>query len=208
MKKKRLVVVVDMINGFCKEGALASPRFMKTIAPNIKKLLDKERVEKTSRILFLVDCHKKDDGEFKLFPPHCIEGTDETKIIDELDYRHHLLSKDMAFQKSRYSPFSESGFDLWSWGGISPRKYEVVIVGNCTDICVHYTAEGFRSRGFEVIIPADCVDTFNLTKADCERLGLPESKIHLAAKINKFFLERHFPHILGIKMVQKVEEIL
>ncbi len=103
-KKKRLIVVVDMLNGFCKEGALASPQFMQTIVPNIQKLLDAERQRRAegSTIVFIGDYHEKDDVEFNLFPPHCIAGTDEAEIIREMGFNE---LKETRLHKSKYSPF-------------------------------------------------------------------------------------------------------
>lgn len=192
-KKKRLIIVVDMLNGFCKEGLVASPKFMDTIVPNIQKLLAKER-QKKSKIVFLCDCHDKDDEEFKLFPPHCLRGTKEAQIIDELAYNPGSPNE-FIFEKNRYSPFfsTRANFDYFLTDSlriyeIHTKQYEVIITGVCTDICVHYTAEEFRNRDFEVIIPANCVDTYN-------------SPDHPADKINEFFLKYHFPNILGIKII-------
>ena len=62
-----LVLVLDMLNGFCNTGALASPRAKAVIAP-IKNMLEKLPLAKKA---FLRDCHGKDAAEFKWYPPHC-----------------------------------------------------------------------------------------------------------------------------------------
>ncbi len=198
--KNRLLIIVDMLNGFCKKGALASPQFMSTIVPNLRILIKNELNSKT-RIIYLADSHEKDDEEFKIFPPHCIKGSEESEIIDELK-----IDKMEIIYKNRYSGFFNTKLDKII-EGYSPLETEVIIAGNCTDICIHYTAEEFRNRNYTVIIPADCVDTFNLPESKCIELGMPLSLVHLSDEINDFFLNHHFPNILGIKIKKRGESI-
>ena len=35
-------------------------------------------------VIFTADTHEVDDKEFQIFPTHCIRGTDEAKLVDEL----------------------------------------------------------------------------------------------------------------------------
>ena len=80
---KELLVVVDMVNGFVKEGALADG-YIKHIIGEIEKLVLKYKGDKDKEVAFVRDAHSEDASEFKKFPVHCIDGTYESEIIDEL----------------------------------------------------------------------------------------------------------------------------
>ena len=192
--KKRILIIMDMINGFCTEGALASPQFMQTIVPNISRLIQQE-LEKESRIIYFCDTHSEDDEEFKIFPPHCIAGTNECEVIDELKIDNMEI-----IQKNRYSGFFSTSLDE-IMKSYPPDGTEIIICGNCTDICIHYTAEEFCNRNYSVTIPSSCVDTYDLSEEVCREFNLPISKAHNAKEINDFFLKKHFPNILGINVI-------
>jgi len=59
---KELLFVVDMVNGFVKEGSMHDPKIMK-IVDTIK-----EECEKHEDRIFIADTHEKDAIEFKSFP--------------------------------------------------------------------------------------------------------------------------------------------
>jgi len=79
-----VVLVIDMLRGFLEEGyPLYIGEECRCIIPHIQELLDKE-IKKGSTVIYICDHHAPDDLEFKMFPPHCIEGTLETEVIPEL----------------------------------------------------------------------------------------------------------------------------
>jgi nicotinamidase-related amidase len=54
----------------------------------------------------------------------------------------------------------------------------VIVVGDCTDLCVYQAAMHLRlranaagDRGFEVVVPEDCVQTYDLPVETAQRLG-------------------------------------
>lgn len=116
---KELLFVVDMVNGFVKEGAMHDEKIMK-----ITDVIIQECKNHPER-LFIADTHEKDAIEFNSFPAHCIKGTSEAEIIDELKpyvteilpknstNTFHVLNKDIL---THYDSFK--------------------IVGCCSDICV------------------------------------------------------------------------
>ena len=77
------LIVVDMVNGFVREGGLHDRRIEEVI-PYQKKLLD-QYVKDFEMILFIKDCHDVDSVEHNRFQgiKHCIKGTTEVEIIDE-----------------------------------------------------------------------------------------------------------------------------
>ena len=91
---KKLLVIVDMVNGFVKEGALAAPSIMR-IVPRQIHLLDEALVNDDMGIVFIRDNHNEDAIEFKTYGPHCINDTFETELISELkkyelEYLHRV----------------------------------------------------------------------------------------------------------------------
>lgn len=144
-----VVIVVDMLKGFLEQGKLANPS-IRWIIPNIVDLV-RRKAEDGWEIIFVGDSHKKDDLEFQMFPEHCIEGTEETNIINEL-YRYYNI----YIPKTRYSGFF--GTNLESILKLRSRQ-EVIVVGIYADICVLYTAAGLRNLDYKVTIPKDCTTT-------------------------------------------------
>lgn len=89
---RRLLVVVDMVNGFVKDGALAD-RYIERIIPNINGMLKEFKNADNSLVAFVKDSHNDECSEFKKFPKHCISGTFESEVVNELkSYESDSLS--------------------------------------------------------------------------------------------------------------------
>lgn len=80
MNEEKLLIVVDMVNGFVREGAMADP-YIEHIIPEIKRLVENNKSNKT---IFIKDCHEEDAVEFLAYPKHCLKGTSESELVDEL----------------------------------------------------------------------------------------------------------------------------
>ena len=174
-----VVLVTDMLHGFLEEGCpLYCGPGARRIIPNVVRVLEKE-TKAGSKIFYICDHHDPDDLEFKMFAPHCIEGTKETEVIPELSKFPGEIIK-----KKRYSGFSgtELGAKIKK---IKPEK--ITIVGVCTDICVCHTAADACAQDYNVEVPADCVASFN-------------EKGHLYA------LE-HMQNVLGVKVTYPAGKI-
>ena len=167
------VMVVDMVRGFLEEGyPLYLGAGARGIIPNIQKLLERE-LARDAKVIFLCDNHDPEDLEFKMFPPHCIEGTEEAEVIPELSaYPGEIIPK------KRYSGFF--GTDLEAkLHQLQPDK--LIICGVLTNICVMHTAADARNRDYEVEIPVNCVAS-------------PDEAAH------RFALE-HMEKVLGARLV-------
>ena len=126
---KRLLIIVDMVNGFVKEGAMADPYITHIIDEQLR--LINIFKEKDDKLAFIRDCHKEGCTEFKKFPMHCLEGTSESELVDELKpYENNAL----VYKKNSTSTMFAPNFvnDIESLKNLK----EVVITGCCTDICV------------------------------------------------------------------------
>ncbi|MDA1189548.1 MAG: cysteine hydrolase [Chloroflexi bacterium] len=147
------VLVVDMLVGFLEPGHnLYCGEEARGIIPNIKRLIETEQA-KGSKVFFIADNHDPDDLEFKVFPPHCIKGTEESEVIRELSNYEGVY-----IPKKRYSAFF--GTDLEQrLAKLNPEK--VIVCGVCTDICVMHTTSDARNRDYVVEVPTNCVASFD-----------------------------------------------
>lgn len=148
-----VTIVVDVENGFCKFGNLASPR-CDAIIPQVRRVIE-ERLEAGDRLLFTADTHDVKDREFEIFPVHCVRGTPEAEVVDELQ---PYLEKADLIRKRRYSAFFETDLEVRL---LAAKPSRVTLVGVCTDICVMHTAADLRNRDYHVIVPARAVATFD-----------------------------------------------
>lgn len=167
---REAVIVVDMLNGFFKEGhPLYCGEGARKIIPRVVVLLASSPNRK---IIYLCDSHDENDLEFKVFPRHCVKGSEEAEIIDEL-----RQFPGEVVPKTRYSGFHNTRLD----GILQEEKPErVIVVGVCTDICVKYTVADLRNRDYEVVVPSDCVASFD---AEEHRHALRHMEKVLGAKI-------------------------
>ncbi len=167
-----VVLVVDMVRGFCEEGyPLYVGPTIREIIPRIQALLRRETAA-GSRVIFLCDNHDPDDLEFQMFPPHCVRGSEETEVIPEL-----REFADEVIPKRRFSAFYGTNL-AQRLHELSPDK--VIVVGDCTNICVLYTVADARDRDYPVEVPADCVATFD---PDAHEFALQQMEKVLGARV-------------------------
>jgi nicotinamidase-related amidase len=147
------VIVIDLLKGFMEEGyPLFCGEKSRQIIPRIARLLEQE-LDKGSKIFFLCDSHDPDDLEFRMFAPHCITGTEEAEIIEELrGYPGQVIPKN-RFSCFFNTPLAERLQEV--------RPEKLIVCGVCTDICVMHTVGDARNRDYEVEVPIDCVASFN-----------------------------------------------
>jgi nicotinamidase-related amidase len=175
---RRAIIVVDMLVCFCRRGALFSPRY-DPMVPRLREHLAAAEAE-GGPIVFLVDTHVPDDPEFRMFPPHCVEGSGEDEVIPEL---REFADRGTVVRKRTFSGFSgtELGAALER---LAPEVIEVA--GVCTDICVLHTVYDLRVRGYEVIVHRDLVETY-------------DAPGHDADEFNRFALA-HIRDVLGARV--------
>lgn len=150
---RKTIVVVDMINAFCRFGSLASPRLDAVTEP-IRAHLERE-VAAGADVVFLVDTHAADDAEFAMFPPHSVAGSGEDEVVPELA---PFAERGHVVRKRRYSGFHETELESL----LERLRPDVVeVVGVCTDICVLHTVADLRDRDYDVVVRADMVATYD-----------------------------------------------
>lgn len=145
------VLVVDMINEFCKPGG-------KMVLPGYEVLVEPQlRVIEAARtagapVIWIHDSHRKNmrrDREFLKRTPHGEEGTWATEIIDDLGAR----PDEIHVIKHRYSSFFQTDLDLVLKDMLIDQ---VVVFGVVTNICVRSTVHDAFFNGYEVVVPRDC----------------------------------------------------
>lgn len=156
---KPIVFVVDMINGFVKEGSLSDKSIME-IVPSIQTLL-----ENVKPSIFICDSHDLNAREFNSFPLHCVKNTAESKVIDELKpYVSRTMYKNStnAFVAKEINTFIKEELDAYK---------DIVLVGCCTDICIMQFALCLNTYLNEhelhdkrVIVPINMVETYHIDK--------------------------------------------
>ena len=145
------ILIVDMLNDFCKEGgSMVLYEGMEAVEP-IRNLIAKAR-ERDMPVIYINDCHRADkyDREFQKRTPHCIEGTWGAQVIEELRPK----AQDYCIPKRRFSGFFQTDLDLVL------RELEVktvIVTGVVTNICVRSTCHDAFFLGYQVIVPEDCV---------------------------------------------------
>ena len=151
---KRAVVVVDMIEDFAHEGgALYCGPTMAAVIPVIQKELVRAR-SAGEPVVYLTDNHVPDDAEFKVFPPHAIAGSNGAEIIPELAPE----DDDDVIPKRRYSGFFGTDLDIT----LRERGVDTLrLVGDCTNICVLFTAADARNLGYAVEVVREGVTSFD-----------------------------------------------
>jgi nicotinamidase-related amidase len=145
---KPAVLVIDVINDFV-SGVMESERSSRVIRP-IMRLLGHAR-RNGIPVIYASDSHTPDDREFDLWPNHAMEGSWGAQVVDELKPQ----VGDHRINKHCYSAFHGTELDVLLKG---LDVDTVVITGLVTNICVQHAAADAYFRGYDVVVPSDCVE--------------------------------------------------
>jgi nicotinamidase/pyrazinamidase len=143
------------------------------LLPNIRRLTDAARQGR----VFLVShgCyHTKDDPEFGIFPPHCVQGTPGANLVPEaLTDKVVTVPNDPAASLpddlSRYQQIllekqTLNIFESRHADQLVERlgpNVEFVVFGVVTEFCVLFAAKGLLERGRRVSVVRDAIETLN-----------------------------------------------
>jgi len=148
--KRTAVLVIDMINEFCKPGGKMVLPGYESLMPAQTALIARARALDVP-VIFVQDSHRKNmrrDREWVKRTPHGIEDTWATQVIDDLAPH----PDDIRVIKHRYSAFFQTDLDLVLKDMLIDQ---VVIFGVVTNICVRSTVHDAFFLGYEVVVPAD-----------------------------------------------------
>ncbi len=159
------IFAADIINGFLREGALSSGRIDALTEP-VLDLVQRAWTYGVRDFVFLQDTHPADTPEFEAYPAHAVAGTTESEMIPELAALP-FANRFTIIEKNSLHPAIDTTFDPWL--DAHPNVRTAIVIGDCTDLCVTALAMHLRLRanargiqGYQVIVPMDCVDTFDI----------------------------------------------
>ncbi|MCA0275782.1 MAG: cysteine hydrolase [Proteobacteria bacterium] len=149
--KRAAVIVVDMVNDFCKPGgAMVLPGYETLVAPQLA-VIEAARAA-GAPVIWVHDAHRRNmrrDREWVKRTPHCVEGTWGVEIIDDLGAR----DDEIHVIKRRYSSFFQTDLDMTLKDMMADQ---LIVFGVVTNICVRSTVHDAFFNGYEVVVPADC----------------------------------------------------
>lgn len=160
---KKALIVVDMVNGFVKEGVLHDKSIARVIPRQIE--LIKEYHNEGQLVIFIQDTHTKESTEHKRFPDyHCLKGSKEVEVVDELK-PFTILNNTICIPKNNTSFMEAQPFREVVGEATNIKEFD--IVGCCTDICVFNGAMGLscyldeHNRDSIVRVHQDEIATFS-----------------------------------------------
>ncbi|MEG0264432.1 MAG: isochorismatase family cysteine hydrolase [Erysipelotrichaceae bacterium] len=185
--KQPLLIVIDMVNGFIKEGALHDEAIM-SIVPAITKM-----IPLVNETIFIADTHQENAQEFVSYPKHCLVGTSECELIDEFK----------GFHKRVIKKNSTNTFHSKEWHSFMEKElinyHDIILCGCCSDICVMQFALTLQTyinemnlQDITLYVPVDMVETYHI------------DGIHDAKYCNTYSLANMAGN--GIKVVSMISE--
>jgi nicotinamidase-related amidase len=169
-KERTVLVIVDMVNGFAREGALMSPRVEGLITgiSELSEYCDQLHIAK----LAFADSHTEASPEFDAYPLHCMEGSSEVEMVDELK----IIGGYTLIPKNSTNGFLEEEFQKWLKENETINTF--IITGDCTDICVQQFAVTLKcwfnrlNKKARVIVPVNAVETYDLGLHDGDLMNV------------------------------------
>ncbi len=180
-------IIVDMVNGFVKQGAMSSSEVLSINCA----VADFTAECKTHAVpnLALCDMHTTDSVEFQTYPVHCLKGTAESKLTDEIQSADGNIS---VFGKNSTNGWLENDFR----DAVSAADYHTFILsGDCTDICVLNLALTMKADFDRRNVPCRIIVPYDLT-ATCT---LPNHDPELAEIMALFMMKTN-----GIEVVKTI----
>jgi nicotinamidase/pyrazinamidase len=168
------LLVIDVQNDFCPEGALAVPKGDEVV-PVVNRL-----IQRFAHVLLTQDWHPPGHRSFAsahpgrkpfettelsygtqvLWPDHCVRETagadfhrdlahGKAELILRKGFRPEIDSYSAFFENDRKTPTGLSGY-------LRTRGFKrLFMAGLATDFCVHYSAVDGAALGFEVVVLED-----------------------------------------------------
>lgn len=162
---ERVLIVVDMVNGFVYNGPLHDIECSKII-PRQKEIID-DYLDNGDLVVFIKDTHTKDSTEFSRMPIHCLENTNESELVPEL--REYVGRDNVITINKNSTSFNEvPEFRELITNLVNLKRVDEI--GVCTDICDFNGIMGLanrlnqENRDVSIYVHEDAVATFNETE--------------------------------------------
>ena len=148
-------------------GALYVPGAERMI-PKLRRLFDFARKNEIT-VLSTVDAHTPDDPEFQQFPPHCVQGSEGQRKLDETLLPRPLILPNKpvdrnlveAVQKHQQIIIEKQTLDVFS-NPVAERMQRVlppraIAFGVATEYCVKLECLGLRRLGVQTAVISDAI---------------------------------------------------
>ena len=174
ISEQDVLIVVDVQNDFCTDGALAVPDGEKVV-PAVNRI-----AQKFKNVVLTQDWHPKDHVSFAsnhankrpydtielsygsqvLWPDHCVQDTSgadfhkalhvpQASLVIRKGFHRDIDSYSALYENDRKTPTGLLGY-------LRERQLKTMfIAGLAFDFCVRYSAEDARKAGFEVAVIED-----------------------------------------------------
>ncbi|XP_039058552.1 nicotinamidase 1-like [Hibiscus syriacus] len=179
------LVLVDLVNGFCTVGAgnLAPVEPDKQISCMVQESVRLARLfcEKKWPVFAFLDTHHPDIPE-PPYPPHCIAGTDEARLVPDLQWLENEANATLRCKDcidGFLGSVEKDGSNLFvDWVNKNQIK-AILVVGICTDICVlDFVCSALSARNRRMLTPLEDVIVYS---GACATFDLP---VHVAKDID------------------------
>lgn len=158
-QRNTAVVLIDLINGFVKNGAMSGVR-QASVLNSAAKLLSECNKSEIPVIAFS-DSHNAKSPEFSAFPAHCLKGSEESEIADEIkNAGNFILIRKNSTNGCMTKDFQE--FKIHH-----PEINNYIVAGVATDICVLQFSLALLSQFHEynkecrIVVPLNIVETYD-----------------------------------------------
>ena len=186
---ERMLIIVDMVNGFVEEGSLHDKKIGRIIPRQIE--LIKEAHAKGSLVIFVKDAHNEDAVEFRRFGnmKHCVKGTKEAELVDQLK-PFEEMDDTISVEKNSTSFMESPDFRTVAASANNIKKVE--LAGCCTDICDFNGAMGLANyydqwnRAVDITVHEDAIATYSEEErkgyVDAAKLLMKQQGINIVSK--------------------------
>ena len=158
----KALFMIDMNNGFVNFGPMANPKY-NDLVPEQQALIEMFR-EEDELVNFILENHDKNALEFVSYPEHCVEGTEEAKLIPEFQDEENKPNTRTYYKNSINGMLNRTLQD--DIKALEKLKM-IVLVGVFGDLCVmdfgrtllRYLDE--INHDLKVFVVKSCIDTFD-----------------------------------------------
>ena len=158
----KALFIIDMNNGFVNFGPMANPKY-NDLVPEQQALIEMFR-EEDELVNFILENHDKNALEFVSYPEHCVEGTEEAKLIPEFQDEENKDNTRTYYKNSINGMLNRTLQDDIK---ALERLKMIVLAGVCGDLCVmdfgrtllRYLDE--INHDLKVFVVKSCIDTFD-----------------------------------------------
>lgn len=192
---------VDMLNGFCYEGKLSSPRAAACVKP-IVDLFQRVHAHGVRNFVLIQEWHSEHAEEFDAYGAHCVRGTHEAQTIPEVASLPFARDFVIVHKNSLHTVVDTT---MEEWLEQHSKVDTFIVVGVCTDLCTYDLAMDLKLRANardimrRVIVPANTVNTYDLPVNVAQQLG--------ALPHDGDFLHALFLYMMALNKIEVVREL-